>query len=459
MAIIQWITNSGTSDWSVSANWSPTGVPGAADSATIGVAGTVTVTVNTAESVGSLTLADANATVALNNSLTLGSTLVLTAGTFDLNSGGTLVGGTITGSGLLSQGGTLSGVTNQGTLDLSASASRLTVTNGLTLRGTGGTGPGSLLLTGGNSYLLFSGTQTLDNAAVSIGGTSGTGFLYETGAGATLTLGPNLSITQTGRSARLDANAGDAIVNTGTINAGVTSGGLYVVGSGGFTNQGTINVSNGDDFEVFTTVSGTGTIDLASGALVSLRSAVGSGQVVSFVDGTGRLSLSQPGSFAGSVQGFQRGDTIDVKGIGLAASYTYNSTSHLLTLNNGGGTQVAQITLSTSAATPLFTIGTDGGGGTMFAVLSQSYFIGTYTSGIVLSNPAIQQPSTVAATGSVTNTTTAHSGDAVYGTNAAAWDFTNLGTLTATGANSKGVELIAGGTVSNVSTAASITGV
>src|SRR5216684_9340773 len=128
MATIQWITNSGTSDWSVSSNWSPASVPGAADSATIGVGGTVTVTVNTAESVGSLTLADANATVALNNSLTLGSTLDVIAGKFDLKSGGTIVGGTITGLGVLSQGGTLSGVTDDGKLDLSANASRLTVT-------------------------------------------------------------------------------------------------------------------------------------------------------------------------------------------------------------------------------------------------------------------------------------------------------------------------------------------
>src|SRR5216684_4391348 len=167
MATIQWITNSGTSDWSVSSNWSPASVPGAADGATIGVGGTVTVTVNTAESVGSLTLADAIATVALTNSLTLGSTLDITAGKFDVKTGGT-----ITGSGLLPQGGTLSGVTNDGTLDLSSAASRLTVTNGITLFGDTGTGPGSVLLTGGNSYLTFTGTQTFDNAAVSLGGTS-----------------------------------------------------------------------------------------------------------------------------------------------------------------------------------------------------------------------------------------------------------------------------------------------
>src|SRR5712691_6023165 len=105
MATYQWITNSGTGDWSVSANWSPASVPGAADSATIGVAGTVTVTVTAAESVGSLTLSDANATVSLTNSLTLGGTLDVTAGKFDLKSGGTIIGGTITGLGCCPRAG------------------------------------------------------------------------------------------------------------------------------------------------------------------------------------------------------------------------------------------------------------------------------------------------------------------------------------------------------------------
>jgi len=177
---------------------------------------------------------------------------------------------------------------------------------------------------------------------------------------------------------------------------------------------------------------------------------VGSGQVINFVDGAAdRLTLLQPSSFAGSVQNFQPDNTIDVRGIGLAASYTYNNIGHLLTLYNSGGTQIAQVKLTTSAVHPLFNIGTDGVGGTQFVVHSQSVFTGTYTSGIVLSNPAIQQPSTVAATGSVTNTTTAYNGDAVYGTNAAAWDFTNLGTLKATGASSAGVRLTAGGNVAN----------
>jgi hypothetical protein len=76
-------------------------------------------------------------------------------------------------------------------------------------------------------------------------------------------------------------------------------------------------------------------------------------------------------------------------------------------------------------------------------------YSGSYLSGIVLSNPTTQNPTTVAATGYVTNTTTAHNGDAVYGTNAAAWNFTNLGTIKGTGTTADGVRLIDGGIVTN----------
>jgi len=138
----------------------------------------------------------------------------------------------------------LSGVTNDGTLDLSTSGSRLTVTNGITLFGDTGTGAGTVLLTGGNSYLTFTGTETFDNAAVSLGGTSGIAFFYATGASTTLTLGPSLSMTQTGNT-RLYANLGGSIVNAGTINAGKTNGTMYLRGNGSFTNQGVLSVSTG----------------------------------------------------------------------------------------------------------------------------------------------------------------------------------------------------------------------
>ncbi len=102
-------------------------------------------------------------------------------------------------------------------------------------------------------------------------------------------------LTHTG-GRRLYASTGDAIVNTGTINAGLTSGTMYLRGGGSFTNQGMVDVSNGDDFDVASGVafSNSGTIALAGAGKLHLQdslatSALGtisnSGGTV-FIDGT-----------------------------------------------------------------------------------------------------------------------------------------------------------------------------
>jgi hypothetical protein len=81
--------------------------------------------------------------------------------------------------------------------------------------------------------------------------------------------------------------------------------------------------------------------------------------------------------------------------------------------------------------------------------LADVVFSGTYTNGIDLSNPTSQSPATIAAGAYVTNIGTANSGDAVYGTNAAAWALINNGTVIATGTSGVGVEFQDGGTVAN----------
>ena len=69
---------------------------------------------------------------------------------------------------------------------------------------------------------------------------------------------------------------------------------------------------------------------------------------------------------------------------------------------------------------------------------------GSYTTGVTLSNPAIQNPATISGTGHINVTAT--SGSALYGTNAAAWSVYNYGTVIAP---TRGVFLTAGGTVTN----------
>ncbi len=68
---------------------------------------------------------------------------------------------------------------------------------------------------------------------------------------------------------------------------------------------------------------------------------------------------------------------------------------------------------------------------------------GTYTTGIVLDNPATQRPVTI--TGKVTNTNAA----AVYGQPLFAWTVNNSGTIQNTGTAGYGIHLAAGGAVNN----------
>jgi hypothetical protein len=76
-------------------------------------------------------------------------------------------------------------------------------------------------------------------------------------------------------------------------------------------------------------------------------------------------------------------------------------------------------------------------------------YTGIYIYGIVLSDPATQNPATIAATGYVTNQTMAYNGDAIYGAPGYPWTVTNTGTVKST---SNGIELSSGGTVTNFGT-------
>src|SRR6516162_7728090 len=59
-------TNSLSGNWSAMTNWSPNGVPGASDTASISSNGTYTVTINNIQSVGSLTMNALSGTQTLN---------------------------------------------------------------------------------------------------------------------------------------------------------------------------------------------------------------------------------------------------------------------------------------------------------------------------------------------------------------------------------------------------------
>jgi hypothetical protein len=71
-------------------------------------------------------------------------------------------------------------------------------------------------------------------------------------------------------------------------------------------------------------------------------------------------------------------------------------------------------------------------------------YSGTYANGIVLNNPVMQNPATIAVSGLVTN-----AGTAIYGEPGAAWTVANYGTVEGGGTHGAGIVLKSGGLVEN----------
>jgi hypothetical protein len=199
--------------------------------------------------------------------------------------GGTVNGGTIAAptGGVGGDGGTLAGVTYQGTLDLSAANSSLTLAGGTGFFGATGSGAATINFNGGQfqtSYLYALGTETLDNATINIGnaGYGQNDLVNEdtAGSGAILTLGSHLTINQVGYTAALTSSndAGDAIVNDGTIDAGRASGVLDISPSS-LINAGLISVFNHDQVYLQgTSFTNNGSLSVASGATLGIQDSV-----------------------------------------------------------------------------------------------------------------------------------------------------------------------------------------
>lgn len=165
--------------------------------------------------------------------------------------GGTLLGGTLSlanGARLIGtpQDGRLDGVTLNGDLDLTAFDSQLFVTNGLTLNGTVALGHPSINWRGA---LTFQGTQTLAGQGTVVFGLASCNVLRVATAGASLTLGPDLTVR--GRSGQIGYTPGCVagpsnvgLINQGTIVADV-AGGTITIRATPFVNEGSTGQSGG----------------------------------------------------------------------------------------------------------------------------------------------------------------------------------------------------------------------
>ncbi len=333
---------------------------------------------------GSYSLADLGS-IANNGSLALGGTLSNQGMTLTLGSGvlagnvslgGVIVGGVVVGGDHSTQisSATLDGVTYQGTL---AVGGAMRILDGLTVTSAGG-GAGEVLL-GFGAQLEFSGNQTLDNATVMggvlQGSSRGNGLFVDPNT--TLTLGAHLTINDADSNGAIkiarigtsSANTGTTLINNGTIEATAAAGRLFI-DPASLVNNGTIAVSNNGEVEISvetlqtTVLSGTGQITIASGG-TALLGATAAGQTVTFEDATGKLQLFPAGAFGGAISGLRSGDTIDLL-FRAATTASVNASDQLVITDKGAA--VATLQLAGDFSHTVFTVASDGNGGSTISV-------------------------------------------------------------------------------------------
>jgi hypothetical protein len=298
---------------------------------------------------------------------------------------GTIGSGTIkdSGAGLnFQQNAELDGVTYQGTLAFDEGA--VTFAGGLKLKNLAGNGPGELDI-GGPGQAVFLGTQTINNATITLGDGPYTASIQAesaAGSSSTLTLGAGLTLI-TGPYALI---AGDGkVVNRGTVIADVGDG-IFTISSGSFVNQGAMIVANGETATVTTAFANFANIEIIAGLLdlqnaaggagnyqvdaagtLEFDSTVGSNQTIQFYGNGGALRIGAANPFrAGGIGGFAKGDSIDLANVAFSGSmtmrYAGNATGGTLVVSDGQHTARLKLIGNYSAAS--FAAASDGAAGT-----------------------------------------------------------------------------------------------
>ena len=253
---VMWTGNAGDNQWTTPSNWSTGSLPGSGDSVVINAsAGTTIQIASTTVSVQSITT---NASLQVNTGATLAANTIQASANVVM-AGGTLLGGTVTGTGgaelvLTSAGGTLDGVTiGAGTVvdGTQAPDANATIVDGLTLDGT--VNLGAQLPNYG--ALTFSGTQELNGTGtiLFINSFNDRNALnlqdaYDAASDSYLpaTLTISTGITIAGGSGNINFDTDASLVNDGTIDANTPGGTITVFPDTGiFTNDGVLEASGG----------------------------------------------------------------------------------------------------------------------------------------------------------------------------------------------------------------------
>ena len=399
--------NPASGNWAATFNWlacatgngNPAGTPGAADSASIAAARTVTI--NTGQSI--LTLSNAGTInidafglnlvgggsttnsgtinvggpITANIGISGGHNINNTGGTINIASGSvvnqfgsTITGGTLatTGTGELVVFGnnSLSGVTLNGTLNAAANTVTERIQNGLTLNGT--------VKIDSSSLVNLEGTQTVGGTGSFVFGGSGNNRLGVDGGGITATLGANVTVRGVNGTigvGQLLNGSGNTLLNQGLISS--DSGGTINLAGAALINQNIIQATGaGSLLRLDTAVDNTGGtlrstaggVVLQNGVTVSGGNITNSGGATYQINGSGFNFLSgvtlTNGSTIDMASATATGRVIN--GITVNGAININNSS---LLNFEGNQTLAGAGSIVFGATGNNRVGVDGGGKTL----------------------------------------------------------------------------------------------
>ncbi len=296
--------------WNGAANW--TSCNGAipnngADTfnANITAAGAAyTVTLNTAATIGSLTLNSTDATLSHTAGTLTAAAIDINNGTYNL-AGGTIAGATIGGSGGVfraTANSTLSGATLSRSLDVGSPSSNiaLTINGGLTLDQTAGEAL--------NVFSANNAFTTHDALRFNTGTLGGTGTVVLTPGATmglrlfvnnnqTLTIGAGVtvktnSVAATNTTNTITSNANGTLINQGTLSS-ETAGRTLTINPTTFTNTGTVAAKNGAAVTLggaWDNTAGTFSLDANANSTLNLGGSFTTNQIGTLSRGVGGLN-------------------------------------------------------------------------------------------------------------------------------------------------------------------------
>jgi hypothetical protein len=382
MTAISW-NLSGDGFWDVASNWAPAQVPGAADTATIGVSG-VTVTSNASETVGT-TIVDDNTTLVVDSGTTFstaegsseadGAITVDNGGNFEIGKDGSSENFDNVGFVRFLPGSNTSDLTIAGNVSLNGGSGDSTFyvdearsTPSSTLVTGDGVGSPTLTLTDNESIILGDGGLSIAGLTLTLE-SGGTLFVFggqltvETGSNTVTNDGGKLEATANGELViESPVNNSNGFVNAGGGDYGYEGGSLYIAApiTGA---SGTVGIF------------GYGMLELASGGSVSTTVEMrgSTGNTLRLDTGTSQLGDGVSGAVAGdnfdlAFEPFAAGDH---------AVWVQSGSSGALSLVSGGGTTLATLALFGQYTTANFNAVSDGHGGTLIQVVTPSTPAGT----------------------------------------------------------------------------------